>query len=179
MQWVVAVVAAIVVLGAGVFRFWNGGWPRPGDLRLGRLAASIAIGVLLIGVAIQLVPYGHDHTNLPVLAEPAWDSERTLELARRACFDCHSNEVEWPWYTNVAPMSWLVLGHVEEGREELNFSEWGRDQEIDEIVESVVEGEMPPRSYTLVNSKGRLSDTEEAELIRGLERTFGRGDDND
>ena len=136
------------------------------------MAGALVVTVLL-ALAIQLVPYGRDHSNPPVLAEPAWDSPRTEELVRRACFDCHSNEVEWPWYSNVAPMSWLVLGHVEEGRDELNFSEWGRRQEIDEIVESVLEGEMPPQYYRLVNSKGRLSDAERDELLRGLELTFG------
>ncbi len=135
----------------------------------------------MLGAGIQLVPYGRNHSNPPVLAEPEWDSSRTRELTARACFDCHSNEVEWPWYSNVAPLSWLVLGHVEDGRDELNFSEWGREQEIDEIAESVIDDEMPPGYYALLNSKGRLSDAERDELIRGLQRTFGFGttDDDD
>lgn len=169
-------IASVALVAAGIYRLWTRDWPLRARLRWGAVAGSLVGAVIVLAVGVQLVPYGRDHSNPPVLAEPAWDSPRTLELAQRACFDCHSNEVEWPWYSNVAPMSWLVLGHVEEGRDELNFSEWSRRQEIDEIVESVVEDEMPPAYYTLVNSKGRLSDAERAELIRGLRLTFGAGE---
>ena len=65
----------------------------------------LAVAILLF-IGIQVVPYGHARTNPPVMAEPAWDSAATRELARQACFDCHSNETEWPWYSNIAPFSW-------------------------------------------------------------------------
>jgi hypothetical protein len=65
-----------------------------------------------VAVLIQLVPFGRDHTNPVVTAEPRWDSPVTRELADRACFDCHSNETEWPWYAGVAPVSWLVYRDV-------------------------------------------------------------------
>ena len=65
----------------------------------------VAVGGFLL---IQLVPFGRDHTNPPVVQEPNWDSPATRELAQRACFDCHSNETVWPWYSNIAPVSWLV-----------------------------------------------------------------------
>ncbi|MFZ0624897.1 MAG: heme-binding domain-containing protein, partial [Acidimicrobiia bacterium] len=68
----------------------------------------VAIGVVALALGIQLIPYGHDHQNPPVTTEPAWDSQQTLDLAKRACFDCHSNETKWAWYTNIAPMSWLI-----------------------------------------------------------------------
>ena len=77
-------------------------------------------GLLLLLAAAQLVPYGRDHDNPPVVAEPAWGSPATRELARRACFDCHSNETQWPWYSNIAPLSWLIQRDVDEGRDELN-----------------------------------------------------------
>ncbi len=135
------------------------------------LLVTLVIGV----VAIQLVPYGRAHENPPVTAEPAWDSETTRALAVTTCFDCHSNETEWPWYSSVAPFSWLVQGDVDEGREHLNFSEWGPGQEKDDVVESVVEGEMPPFSYALTHPDARLSDTDRAILIEGLRATFGGG----
>ena len=73
----------------------------------------VGVGMVVILVpAIQLVPYGRDHVNSAVLGEPGWDSPRTEELARRACFDCHSNETVWPWYSNVAPVSWLLTQHI-------------------------------------------------------------------
>jgi hypothetical protein len=140
--------------------------------RIVRLALATAVVAI---VAIQLVPYGRDHTNPPVRQEPRWDSPTTRELARRVCFDCHSNETTWPWYTNVAPVSWLAQRDVVEGRRELNFSEWDRPQkEAHESAKTVRKGEMPPWFYLIPRPAARLSDVERAELIRGLEATFGR-----
>ncbi|HYO42170.1 MAG TPA: heme-binding domain-containing protein [Candidatus Limnocylindrales bacterium] len=134
--------------------------------------------VLVIGfVAIQFVPYGRDHSNPPVTAEPVWDTAATRELAVRACFDCHSNETAWPWYTNIAPISWRIQQHVDEGREKLNFSEWGTgEQETDEIGEVVRDGEMPPWDYLLAHPEARLTDAETQVLVDGLTQTVGSGD---
>ncbi|MRR33844.1 hypothetical protein EG829_03970, partial [bacterium] len=63
-------------------------------------------------IFIQAVPYGRNHDNPPVVREPNWDSPETRGLAKRVCFDCHSNETVWPWYTWVAPVSWLVYRDV-------------------------------------------------------------------
>ncbi len=126
------------------------------------------VGVLAV---IQLVPYGRAHDNPPVIAEPAWDSPATRELAVRACYDCHSNETVWPWYTNIAPISWLTTRDVDEGRRKLNFSEWGGGQKEDETVEVVLEGEMPPVYYGWIHSSARLSDSENAQLVEGLQAT--------
>jgi mono/diheme cytochrome c family protein len=129
--------------------------------------AAIVAGFLLI----QAVPYGRAHTNPPVISEPQWNSQRTRELAVKACFDCHSNETQWPWYSNVAPISWYVQNHVEEGRDELNFSEWNRSQkEARESAEKVLEGEMPPLYY---HPWDRLTSAEVDELARGLQATLG------
>ncbi|MHB0871518.1 MAG: heme-binding domain-containing protein [Chloroflexota bacterium] len=126
------------------------------------------------GAAIQLVPHGRNHTNPPVRAEPAWDSPRTRELAVRACFDCHSNQTVWPWYSQVAPVSWLVQRDVEKGRRELNFSEWGlRQEEAEDASEEVQKGKMPPLIYTLMHSEATLTSSERQELVRGLGATLG------
>jgi hypothetical protein len=105
-------------------------------------------GLLLVAlfVVAQAVPYGRSHTNPPTTAEPRWDSPQTRDLARRACFDCHSNLTTWPWYSNVAPVSWLVQRDVDEGRSELNFSEWDMPQDVDaeDLVEKIRDGSMPP-----------------------------------
>ena len=95
------------------------------------------VGIAMF-LAIQLVPYGRDHTNPLVTEAAAFGPGAGLELARGACFDCHSNETEWPWYTNVAPASWLVQRDVDEGRATLNFSEWDRPQaEVDELFDVI------------------------------------------
>jgi hypothetical protein len=131
--------------------------------------------LVLAFVAIQFVPYGRDHVNPPVGAEPAWDSPETRALAKQACFDCHSNETAWPAYSKVAPVSWVVQRDVSEGRAVLNLSEWQRPQEeAKEAAEEVLEGEMPPRMYQLMHAQARLSATERERLARGLERTLGR-----
>lgn len=135
----------------------------------GGLACVLALA------AIQLVPYGHDRANPPVAAEPSWDSPETRALARRACFDCHSNETAWPAYSRVAPVSWLVQRDVVEGRAVLNFSEWRRPQEgAAEAAEEVLEGEMPLRLYQLLHASARLSAGERERLARGLQRTLDR-----
>ncbi|HET9620152.1 MAG TPA: heme-binding domain-containing protein, partial [Kofleriaceae bacterium] len=77
---------------------------------------------ILFGVA-QIIPYGRTHDNPPTIQEPSWDSPRTRELAVRACFDCHSNQSRWPWYSNLAPFSWGLMFDVDTARTVLNFSE--------------------------------------------------------
>lgn len=131
----------------------------------------IVLAVVL--VAIQAVPYGRTTSNPPVIAEPEWDIQATRDLAVRACFDCHSNEVHYPWYSKIAPVSWWTQSHIDEGRDELNFSEWSWvNDEIDDIAESVMDGEMPPNYYTLLPGSRNLSDRERENLIRGLISTF-------
>lgn len=134
------------------------------------------IGLVLLGTfaAIQLLPYGRDHTNPPVTGEPTWDAPQTRALAKQACFDCHSNETEWPGYASIAPASWLVQHDVNEGRGVLNFSEWSRlQEEAKEASEEVLEGEMPPVAYKLVHAGGRLNVADRDRLAQGLARTLG------
>lgn len=134
------------------------------------------IGLVVLGtlLAIQLVPYGRDHANPPVTGEPAWDAPETRTLARQACFDCHSNETEWPAYASIAPVSWLVQHDVDEGRAVLNFSEWSRPQEeAKDASEEVLEGEMPPPAYTLVHAHARLNAADRDRLAQGLARSLG------
>lgn len=125
-------------------------------------------------LAFQLVPYGRDHQNPPVTAEPAWDAAKTRALFFRACRDCHSNETVWPWYSSVAPLSWLVAHDVEEGRSHFNVSTWGPESEHgDDAAGELEEGEMPLWFYLPLHHEARLPDSERTALIRGLEATFG------
>jgi mono/diheme cytochrome c family protein len=130
--------------------------------------------VALAFVAIQAVPYGHHHENPATRAEPGWDSSATRALAARACFDCHSNETVWPWYANIAPMSWLTQRDVDKGRRKLNFSEWDRRQkEGRESAKSVSRGKMPPWFYLALHPAARLTSSEAQALVAGLEATLG------
>ena len=138
------------------------------------LAWAAGVVVLLFAL-LQVVPYGRDHSDPPVTGTPQWDSARTEALFNQACSDCHSNLTTWPWYSNVAPMSWLVQQDVDEGREILNVSEWDRPQgEAGEAGEAILEGEMPPGKYTLLHPGAKLSTSEKQELADGLANTFSQ-----
>jgi hypothetical protein len=96
------------------------------------------------------------------------------QLTKNACFDCHSNETTWPWYSNVAPVSWLAQRDVDEGRRELNYSEFDRSQrEASDSAETVQKGTMPPSYYVWLHSEAGLSPADRDALIRGLQATFG------
>lgn len=134
--------------------------------------------VVLAGIAvlllIQLVPYGRNHTNPPVVAEPQWDSPQTRAAAKNDCFQCHSNETVWPWYSNIAPASWLIYKDVVDGRRKFNFSDWAnKPGELDEMAGAINEGEMPPIQYWIFHPSSRLTDAQKAVFIKGLEATMG------
>lgn len=133
-----------------------------------------ALGLGAFFLLLQLVPYGRAHQNSPVVKEPDWDSPRTRELAVRACYDCHSNETRWPWYSHVAPMSWFVQKHVDQARSHLNFSEWHLEQrDADEAEDEVRKGDMPMQGYVFVHDKARLTPEEIQALASGLKATVG------
>ena len=140
-----------------------------------KIIVKSVLGILVAGIAIQLIPYGRNHANPPVVREPAWNSPATRELAKKACFDCHSNETAWPWYSKIAPLSWLVYWDVVEGRKELNFSDWRdgsrKSEQAAEIVKEVLEGEMPPQQYYIAHPEAKLDDRSKKLLIDGLAAT--------
>ncbi|MEX2314957.1 MAG: heme-binding domain-containing protein [Thermomicrobiales bacterium] len=141
-----------------------------------RLLRWTGIGIVVLLVAIQFIPYGRDHNNPPVTQPIVWDSPRTEELVQRACADCHSNETTWPWYSNIAPVSWLIQHDVDEGRHKLNFSEWEQQpRAAREAAETVQEGEMPPWYFAVLHPDAKLSDQEKQDLIDGFHATFSTG----
>jgi hypothetical protein len=139
--------------------------------RFGRFLLYSLGGVLLL----QAVPYGREHYNPPISKEPVWDSPQTRDLAKRACFDCHSNETQWPWYSHLAPVSWLVQNHVDEARSEVNFSDWRGDakhgEKPGELQEMIEEGEMPMAGYVAIHGHAKLSEEEKKQLAAGLVAT--------
>jgi hypothetical protein len=138
---------------------------------------KILITTILLFIAIQFIPYGKDHTNPPILSQPKWDSEHTKKLFLRTCGDCHSNETKWPWYSNIAPISWSLYHHVLEGRKHFNVSMWGlqKKNKGEDAAEEIEEGEMPLKSYLIAHPEARLNNKEQKELIEGLKKTFGEG----
>ena len=133
----------------------------------------VLVGGLILFGLIQLVPFGKTYTNPPVVNEPKWNNSQTRQMAKEHCFQCHSNETEWPWYSNIAPGSWLIAMDVIEGRERFNFSDWQNSPgELDEIVEVIQSGEMPPIQYWIFHPNSRMDDQQKQELIQALESSI-------
>jgi hypothetical protein len=135
-----------------------------------RVVLRVAAGVVGVFLLLQLVPYGWWHSNPPVVADAPWPDAASAAIARDACYDCHSNETDWPVYSYVAPMSWLVRRDVERGREALNFSEWSTDDNgAHDAAEEVEDGDMPPSQYVRLHPDADLSDEDVARLVAALE----------
>ena len=132
-------------------------------------SGKIGVGCVAVLAAAQVVRF--DRTNPPVSADIGAPAD-VAPVLRRACYDCHSNETVWPWYSQVAPVSWLLHRDVVEGRRHLNFSEWDRvpaqkrGRRMHEIGEQVQEGEMPPWFYLPMHHAAKLSDADKALLER-------------
>jgi hypothetical protein len=132
----------------------------------------VVVAVVAVGfIVLQAVP-GFARTNPPVTYPIKWDSPKTEALMRRACMDCHSNETVWPWYANIAPISWLVVHDVNEGRQQMNLST-GHHIEAREMIREIQRGTMPKSIYLPLHPEANLSDSEKADLIAGITATFG------
>ena len=139
-------------------------------VRIIGIALAWLVGIFLV---MQVIPYGRTHKNPRVIQEPAWDSPRTRELAKRACFDCHSNETHWPWYADVAPFSWVVQNDVYNAREVLNFSAWQVTfPTAGASGLSVRTGNMPPVKYRMAHPEAQLTAAELTQLADGLDATL-------
>jgi hypothetical protein len=139
-----------------------------------RAGKGVVIVVAFLGL-IQLFPYRV--TRPAERNNPPWDSAQTRRLVVAACYDCHSNETRTYWYENVAPVSWWITRHVEDGRRAMNFSTWGRlNAPLNDAARAVRNGSMPPGYYTWfgLHPSARLSPSQRQAVIRGLQATFER-----
>ncbi|MBK8902566.1 MAG: heme-binding domain-containing protein [Anaerolineaceae bacterium] len=126
--------------------------------------------VVLTLTLLQLWPT--DTTNPPVVTTPDWEDEHIQQLVERACYDCHSHETRWPWYTKVVPAYFLLAYDVQRGRDTLNFSRWEEtcctQEQIDEMAETVTKNHMPLPYYMVLHPEAYLSDVERGQLVYGL-----------
>lgn len=128
---------------------------------------NIKMALLLILVLIQFIQIDKTNPEYPpqndFLAVEQPD-KAIADMFENACYDCHSYKTQYPWYTNIAPISWWIKGHIKGGRQNLNFSEWAtydgkkRSHKMEEIVEEVSERHMPMKSYTFLHPEAKLSD---------------------
>jgi mono/diheme cytochrome c family protein len=139
-------------------------------IRVGIVVVTVGAALFLL---IQIIPIGAQRTNPPVVAEPKWDSPQTRVLAKRACFDCHSNETKWPWYGYITPVSWLLANDVLNARAAFNFSDWrAGDMSSAVMAEQINSGRMPLPQYLLMHPTARFKDAEKRQLIAGLTATL-------
>ncbi len=148
--------------------------------RLSKVKRIIVISILVILVVIQFVPAlpeSYEPDENKTFAEVYEVPDEVHSILKSACFDCHSHQSKWPWYSKIAPLSFWIGDHVEHGRKHLDFSQWGSYSEekaahkLEEIVEEVKGGEMPLESYTWIHSEARLSEPERlllVEYVNGL-----------
>ena len=139
-----------------------------------RILRMIVLVLLLVAVLIQFIPVDRSVPDV----DPSKDllamheaPSGVVNILKDACYDCHSHKTRYPWYSYIAPVSMWLQGHVDHGKEHLNFSEWGdydadrRDHKLEEIAEEVEEKYMPLNSYTWGHPDARLSDEQRAELV--------------
>lgn len=139
---------------------------------------TLVILVVLFGL-IQLIPFGHNHQNPAVVVEANFDSQSTKDMVKASCYDCHSDETVWPWYSNVAPVSWLIAADVAEGRGNLNFSDWSSNSVVSQelfgaAAEVVSRGKMPPFYYGWMHPQAVLDASTRQQLVDGLQKSAGQ-----
>lgn len=145
-----------------------------------KLLKNICLGVVLVLIAMQFYSptkniSSGDHTI--IFIKETNPSLRLKAVFETSCYDCHSNNTTYPWYNNVAPISYWIADHVNEGKEHLNFSEWDsysmdkKDHLLEEIEEVVKQGEMPLTEYAYLHSDAKLSDIEVNELVEWVKQT--------
>jgi hypothetical protein len=139
-----------------------------------RWTKRIAMGTVVLLLIAQLVRPEKSNPSLEPARALSAHTQVTPEVAdvfKRACNDCHSNQTVWPWYSNVAPVSWFVIDHVNHGRSHLNFSDWARykpeeaDDLLGSIAEEVRDGEMPLTSYTLLHPEAKITQYERSMIV--------------
>jgi len=133
------------------------------------MKSKIAIGVLICLILIQFVPVDtHNPSSLPEKDFIVFNKapQEVAQVLKTSCYDCHSFETVYPWYFNIAPVSWWLKHHINEGREKLNFSIWGdyddkrKIKKTDESIKMIDEGEMPMWSYTLAHKEAAMDQTQ-------------------
>ena len=148
-----------------------------------RIAGYTVAAVVVFLVVAQFIPV--DRTNPP--SDPGLGFDKTMNpppdvkaTLDRSCRDCHSHDTRWPWYSRVAPASWLVLSDVKEGRQHVNLSEWGKlelrraSRKLDSMCEEMTSGDMPPFQYTLIHRGAKVTPQEAQAFCTWAKQVAGK-----
>ncbi len=148
-------------------------------MRRRKIVMGLIAAAVVVFIIFQLFPISNFNPEMAFPGNPlvdaqfTWDSAQTEQLVRAACYDCHSNETRYPWYGNIAPVSWLVYQDINEGRENLNFSTWTiREIEVDNLIDQIEKGNMPKPIYLPLHPEANLTAEQKAQLVAGLRATF-------
>lgn len=139
-----------------------------------KIVKKIAIALLVILIGMQFYRPEKNQAEGDYVAAFETDTEPSAEvkqILRSACYDCHSANTEYPWYNNVAPVSYWLADHIKDGKKHLNFSDWEnytvekKDHKLEEVVEEVKKGEMPLKEYTWTHGDARLTQDQIIALV--------------
>jgi uncharacterized membrane protein len=143
-----------------------------------RWVKRIGLATLFLLLTIQFIPVDRNNpgvkTAWAIYAAQPFPAD-VKAVFERSCKNCHSNETSWPWYSYVAPVSWVVAHDVHRGRKTMNFSEWGgysaqrKEDKLEEICEQVTNGEMPDRKYAIFHRSARITAEERAAICQWTE----------
>jgi len=142
-----------------------------------KVVKKIALVLLIVFVGIQFIPTSRNQSD----TVPSTDFMRVNKVPENiqkklegSCYDCHSNNTQYPWYNKIQPVAWLLEDHIKEGKAELNFNEWDdlsnrrKNSKLKSIISQIEDDEMPLSSYTLIHRDATFSDTEKQEIIKWM-----------
>jgi len=142
-----------------------------------KVVKKIALVLLIVFVGIQFIPTSRNQSDVV----PATDFMMVNKVPKpitnklqTSCYDCHSNNTQYPWYNKIQPVAWLLEDHIKEGKAELNFNEWDdlsnrrKNSKLKSIISQIEDDEMPLSSYTLIHRDATFSDTEKQEIIKWM-----------
>lgn len=154
--------------------------PAPSFVRKWGPRAGGAFAAILVGIQFVPVEAKENPPSRPSLPEPP----EVVAILKRACYDCHSHEVKWPWYSQIAPASWLVARDVIKGRDAVNFSDWPEDEEDrafqrEQSWDSVESGDMPLWFYLPLHPEAKLTEADKAILKKWAETEVEEEDEDE
>lgn len=135
-----------------------------------RLLVIIAVVLVIIQFVPVTLPTNNSDLKSDLVSTQKLSSE-VVSILKSTCYDCHSSQTKYPWYSHVAPVSWLVARDVKEGREKLNFSDWDKNnkrhkiRQLENIKEEVQQGEMPMAIYTFIHRDAKLTEAQKKLLM--------------
>jgi hypothetical protein len=145
-----------------------------------KLGKKIAWTLLILFVAMQFYrPEKNESADahLSQFLSETNPPEQVAGILESSCYDCHTDHTNYPWYNQVAPVSWWLADHIEEGKEHLNFSDWDsyspkkKDHKMEELIEEVEEGEMPLNEYTWTHSEADLTEQQRQAVMDWARQT--------